>query len=87
MTHHAILRRSEVEQRTGLSRSSIYAAMADGTFPACIALGKRSVGWDASQVDSWIRDRLKNGAAEREARNPVSPPQRRKAKDNASAGA
>lgn len=82
-----ILRRPEVEARTGLSRSAIYAGMAAGTFPACIAIGARSVGWDSNQVEAWIADRLKNGAAERAARNPVSPPQRSKNKDNASAGA
>lgn len=87
-SHLVILRRPEVEARTGLSRSGIYAGMAAGTFPACVALGKRSVGWDAALVDAWIANRLKNGAAERAARNPVSPPQRRKkAKNTASAEA
>jgi prophage regulatory protein len=40
-----ILRRAEVEQATGLPRSTIYDAMAKGTFPRPIRLGDRSVGW------------------------------------------
>lgn len=83
----SIIRRPEVERRTGLSRSGIYAAMRTGAFPQCIALGARSVGWDSEAVDAWVEERLKNGAAEREARNPVSPPQRRKANSNVNAEA
>jgi prophage regulatory protein len=79
MATQSIIRRPEVERRTGLSRSGIYAAMRAGTFPACIALSSRAVGWSSEAVDAWVEKRLKNGAAERAARNPISPPQRRKA--------
>lgn len=71
-----ILRRPEVEARTGLSRSAIYAGMAEGKFPACVALGKRSVGWDSRHIEAWIADRLERGGAERAARNAVSPAKR-----------
>lgn len=81
----SIIRRPEVEARTGLSRSAIYAGMAAGTFPACIALGARAVGWDSRKIDAWITDRIEKGAAEHATRNPVSPPQRRKAKSSHSA--
>jgi len=54
----AIIRLPQVIQKTGLSRSSIYAAIADGTFPAQIKLTKRSSGWLESEVDSWISDRV-----------------------------
>lgn len=53
-----ILRRKQVEARTGLSRSTIYAAVKDGTFPAPISLGARAVGWMSSDIDNWIENRV-----------------------------
>lgn len=49
-----ILRRREVEARTGLSLSSIYKKLADHTFPKPIKLGGRSVGWLETEIDAWI---------------------------------
>jgi len=48
-----ILRRPEVEARTGLSRSTLYAQMAEGTFPKPVRLGKRAVGWTDSSITQW----------------------------------
>ncbi len=53
-----ILRRKQVEARTGLPRSSIYAGMADGSFPRQIYLGAKSVGWLEAEVDDWIAARV-----------------------------
>lgn len=51
-----ILRRKQVEMRTGLSRSTIYARMASGTFPKPIDLGGgRAVGWIEEEVDQWLK--------------------------------
>lgn len=55
----AILRRPQVEQRTGLSRSSLYQYIKDGAFPRSISLGPRSVGWLESDVNAWIAERVK----------------------------
>lgn len=52
------LRLPAVEDRSGLKRSSIYAGVADGTFPAPIPLGARAVGWDEAEVDAWIEARI-----------------------------
>jgi len=52
-----ILRRPEVENRTGLSRSTIYAMISEGTFPKPIRLGKRAVGWPETAVADWIGER------------------------------
>jgi prophage regulatory protein len=49
-----VYRRPEVEALTGLSRSSIYAGMAQGTFPQAIKLGQRAVGWRASDLAEWF---------------------------------
>ena len=52
-----ILRRPAVEERVGLSRSSIYAMIAEGTFPRPVRLGRRAVGWTESAVQSWLDGR------------------------------
>ena len=55
-----ILRLPEVKNRTGLSRSSIYAFMKAGTFPQSRRLGKRSIGWFESEIIAWIEQRLQS---------------------------
>jgi prophage regulatory protein len=52
-----IVRLPVVMGRTSLSRSSIYAGIAEGTFPAQIPLGGRAVGWDEDEVNGWIKQR------------------------------
>ncbi len=52
-----ILRRNEVEQIVGLSRSTIYAMMAENTFPKPIKLGKRAIGWPDNVIAGWIDER------------------------------
>ncbi len=61
----AILRRKQVEARTGLSRSTIYDAIKAGRFPAPIRIGARAVGWLSGEVDDWLSAavyRSRNGA-------------------------
>lgn len=53
-----ILRRTQVQARTGISRSGIYQKMADGEFPQSISLGPRAVGWLESSIDKWIQSRI-----------------------------
>lgn len=62
-----ILRRKQVEARTGLSRSVIYARMRpnpkrphdyDPTFPQPIALGPKAVGWVESEVEAWLEAQI-----------------------------
>jgi prophage regulatory protein len=50
----AILRRKQVEAKTGLSRSSIYDFMSKGKFPRPITLGARAVGWLEADVEQWL---------------------------------
>lgn len=54
-----ILRLPEVKARTGLSRSTIYAAMAEGKFPKTVALAVRTVGWVESEINDWIDERIR----------------------------
>lgn len=62
MPTERILRRPDVEARTGLSRSTIYHWMKEGTFPKPVALGARLVGWRERDVQSWLEARLSKGA-------------------------
>ena len=52
-----LLRRKQVEQITGLSRSSIYAMMAEGAFPKQRKIGRRAVAWRKDDIDEWINTR------------------------------
>jgi prophage regulatory protein len=54
----AILRRKQVELRTGLARSTIYQYIKDGVFPKPVPLGPRAVGWVESEVSAWITERI-----------------------------
>lgn len=51
---HRILRLPTVMGRTGLSRSTIYLRISEGTFPASISLGGRAVGWVEAEVNDWL---------------------------------
>jgi prophage regulatory protein len=53
-----ILRRAEVEAKTGFKRAHIYNLMKAGKFPKALRLGVRAVGWDSVEIDQWIADRL-----------------------------
>jgi prophage regulatory protein len=50
-----ILRRKQVQDRLGLSRSTIYAMVAANELPPPIRLGSgRAVGWIEGEVDAWL---------------------------------
>ncbi|TXI99092.1 MAG: AlpA family phage regulatory protein [Aquabacterium sp.] len=39
---------------TGLSRSTLYSKVKDGTFPAPIKLSKRCVRWHSEVIRKWV---------------------------------
>lgn len=53
-----LLRLPAVLQRTGFGRSSLYALIRTGDFPAPISLGARAVAWTSDDVDGWISGRI-----------------------------
>ncbi len=57
-----ILRLPAVKDRTGLARSTIYASIAEGTFPKPVRLGARAVGWRESDILSWLDSRVSRSA-------------------------
>lgn len=59
-----ILRRRQVEQKVGLTRSPLYARIKAGEFPRPVRLGNgRAVGWVESEVDDWLATQIKNRGA------------------------
>jgi len=63
VAQQTILKRPEVEARTGLKRSTIYdkldpeSSRYDATFPKQVSLGASAVGWLESEVDAWVASR------------------------------
>lgn len=51
------LRRTVVQEITGLSRSTIYAMMQAGTFPRPKQLTGKAVGWPESAIAEWLASR------------------------------
>lgn len=54
-----ILRRREVIRRVGYSLVHIYRLEKQGTFPKRVKLGPNSVGWIESEIEAWIRERIR----------------------------
>ena len=49
-----IVRLKTVLARTGLSRSTIYRKIAEGTFPPRIKISVNGAGWRESDIDRWV---------------------------------
>jgi prophage regulatory protein len=65
----SIIRRRRLEQRVGLSRSTIYDKLNpkspryDNTFPRPIRLGGAAVGWLEHEVDDWLNRQIQASRA------------------------
>ncbi|UJJ56836.1 MULTISPECIES: helix-turn-helix transcriptional regulator [Rhodanobacter] len=55
--HPRLLRLRDVLYRTGMSRSRVYAHMAEGQFPRLVKLG-RSSAWLESEIEAWIAAKI-----------------------------
>ena len=51
-----IIRIKTVLARTGLSRSTLYRKIAEGTFPCQVKISVHGAGWRESAVNRWIAD-------------------------------
>ena len=51
-----IIRLKTVLFRTGLSRSTIYRKITEGTFPPQIRISIHGAGWRESDINRWIAD-------------------------------
>ena len=56
-----LLRLPAVMERCALGRSSIYAGVKAGTFPAPVKLSARAVGFSENSIERWISERIKAG--------------------------
>jgi prophage regulatory protein len=66
-----ILRCNQVKDRTGLSRSTIYLRIQEGTFPKPVNLGARAVGWPSPEVSAINAARIA-GKSDEEIRDLVT---------------
>lgn len=57
---NTVMRLPEVLAVLGVSRTTLYRWTQDGTFPRPITLGPRLVGWPASEVEDWVKNRQKD---------------------------
>jgi prophage regulatory protein len=55
---HKFLRLLQVKATTGLSKSTVYARIAEGTFPKQIPLGPRLAVWVESDIQNWIAEQV-----------------------------
>ncbi|MGZ8910995.1 MAG: helix-turn-helix transcriptional regulator [Methylococcaceae bacterium] len=53
-----IIRLPKAQEKTGLSRSTIYKLISSGDFPQQIKLSPRTMGFLESEIDSWIESRI-----------------------------
>lgn len=51
-----IIRINAVLKRTGLSRSTLYRKIQDGTFPKQVSIAARCAGWRESAVNEWLKN-------------------------------
>jgi prophage regulatory protein len=56
--NHRLLRLPEVKATTGLSKSTIYSRITEGTFPKQISLGPRLVVWVEADIQNWISQQV-----------------------------
>lgn len=60
-----LIRRDEVERRTGLSRSAIYHRnLHDPDWPKPIRIGPNTVAWLESSVSAWIQRQVEAARSE-----------------------
>ena len=51
-----IIRLKTVLARTGLSRTTLYRKMGEGTFPERVKISVHGAGWHESAINRWIAD-------------------------------
>lgn len=56
-SYFELLRRIQVQKKTGLSKSGIYSGLKNKTFPKPVKIGKRAVAWRKNEVNEWVSSR------------------------------
>ena len=68
-----IIRLQTVLARTGLSRSTLYRKIAEGTFPSQLKISIHGAGWHESAVSRWIADPVRYRADNDSPASPMGP--------------
>lgn len=63
-TPDRILRINTVLARTGLSRSTMYRKIQNGTFPKNVQISTRCAGWRESAIAEWLKNPVSYSAAD-----------------------
>ena len=58
-----LYRLPQVRELTGLGRSTLYARIKSGDFPAPVNIGVRAVAWNSELVAAWIDSRTRTPQA------------------------
>jgi len=51
-----IVRIKTVLERTGLTRSTLYRKIQNGTFPKQVSISVRCAGWRESAINEWLKN-------------------------------
>lgn len=70
-TTDRILRIKTVLERTGLSRSTLYRKIDQGSFPRQIAISARCAGWRESAVARWMKNPMFYSVADYDGDRPA----------------
>ncbi len=57
MKGERLMRKPIVLDITGLTNSTLYYFINEGTFPKPVKLGKRTVAWKESDITAWVNSR------------------------------
>ncbi len=60
LNNKKIIRLPKAIEKTGLSRSTIYALLSRSEFPQQIKLSTQAMGFLESEIDAWIDSRIAN---------------------------
>ena len=55
-SHERLLRLNTVLDRTGLSRSTLYRKIEQGTFPRQLKISLRCSAWRETAIEQWLHD-------------------------------
>ena len=55
---NSFIRIAEVKKRTGLSASSIYKFINNGSFPRQVKIGVRATAWVNIEIEKWILKKM-----------------------------
>ena len=57
MSNMKILRLCDITEILGVSKSTIYKWMKEGSFPPGLLLGPKTRGWFAEDIENWLSER------------------------------